>query len=254
MTLMYDSTSAKDIPPNAQVVAGYVNGKDSQWSESDWLLFPKALKVRIAVYIPGLMIPMDGNVFDAEEKYLAGGQRTDCLHQLDIWTSNRLNSGVQPVCYTSASTWEYVKNRPLKYWIADYTGMPHLLPGTVATQFVSEPGGAHYDVSMTNGVWPGFTPPTQEVNMLMSDVVDIIEVIQGSGKYYELTRDGGVRATNNLGVAIDNVPLVNYAVLASDGGVYYFGPSRNGGVWSYPGLPDNVKNNPNRYFTKIWLG
>lgn len=60
MRLMYDSTTASDIPADAEIVAGYVDGRYA-WSDADWARFPNAVKVRISVFGS-----LDADVLDVE--------------------------------------------------------------------------------------------------------------------------------------------------------------------------------------------
>ena len=47
--IMYDAVSWENIPDNAEMVAGYIDGPASQWSAEAWARFPHAVKVRITV-------------------------------------------------------------------------------------------------------------------------------------------------------------------------------------------------------------
>src|SRR5438309_3633948 len=60
--LMYDSTSAHDIPLAAAMVAGYIDHPLYTWSVADWARFPHAVKVRIATRAS----TSDGHVLDCE--------------------------------------------------------------------------------------------------------------------------------------------------------------------------------------------
>ena len=61
--IMYDAVSWENIPDNAEMVAGYIDGPASQWSAEAWARFPHAVKVRITVN------PADneGDVLDVEQ-------------------------------------------------------------------------------------------------------------------------------------------------------------------------------------------
>lgn len=160
MPLMYDSTNPADIPTTAPIVAGYIDGL-YKWSPADWARFPNAKHVTIAVSPD----TNDGMVLDVEN----GDATPD---QAPGWCSLRRFAGVKPTIYCSASSIDAVVKsfeeqsvpQPM-FWVADWTGHPHLYPGSVATQYANPPAsGGNYDSSMTNDVWPdGVTPaPTPQ--------------------------------------------------------------------------------------------
>lgn len=156
MTTLYDSVSASAIPTTAQVVAGYVDGL-YRWSDADWARFANAQKVRIAVF-PSTN---DGFVLDVED-----GDATPS--EAPGWVKMRRAAGVtNATIYCSRSVVPSVLAafdaqgvaRPL-IWDADWTGAPHLNPGSVATQYANPPSsGGDFDLSMTDGTWPATTPP-----------------------------------------------------------------------------------------------
>ena len=46
------------------------------------------------------------------------------------------------------------------WFCADWTGVPHLVPGSVATQYADPPAsGGNYDISITDGTWPNTPVP-----------------------------------------------------------------------------------------------
>lgn len=155
MATCYDSVSASSIPASAQVVAGYVDGL-YRWTNADWNRFPNASKVRIAVF-PSTN---DGFVLDVED-----GDATPA--QAPGWVAMRRAAGVtNATIYCSRSLVSTVLAafdaagvaRPL-IWDADWTGSSHLSPGSVATQYANPPSsGGNYDLSVTNGSWPGSSP------------------------------------------------------------------------------------------------
>lgn len=84
-----------------------------------------------------------------------------------------------------------------------------------------------------------------------SDVVGEIKVSDRA--YYQLQKDGGIRVVGANRKGIDNEPFHEYYIVANDGSAYTFGPNKNGGVFSYPGLPENARQG-NRFFTSIHQG
>jgi hypothetical protein len=145
MRLMYDSTTASAIPANAEIVAGYVDGRYA-WSQADWNRFPNAQKVRIAVF----PWTNDGEVLDCEP-----GDATPA--ECAAWIKMRQASGVQvPTIYCSASDLPAVRAacEGLTYdvWLADPTGVPH--NSHAATQYAWTNTGGHYDLSLCADYWP----------------------------------------------------------------------------------------------------
>lgn len=141
---MYDSTNAANIPTNAGVVAGYVDGKYA-WTQADWDRFPNAVKVRIAVFAT----TNDGDVLDCEN---GDATPTKCPG----WITMRQAAGVPvPTIYCNLSTMPVVQAacQGLTYnlWIADWTGKSHLVQGSVATQYAAD---GTYDLSLLSEGWP----------------------------------------------------------------------------------------------------
>jgi hypothetical protein len=148
---MYDSTTAADIPPEAELVAGYINGRYA-WKASDWTRFPTAKKAYITVTASEYMaIILDVERYDATPEQAPGWVRE----------SGRLTGWV-PTIYGSRYTLALV--RPLMiasgldcdYWMADPTGFAHLPLGCSLCQY-SWPGrgsAGHYDVSLVVDSWP----------------------------------------------------------------------------------------------------
>ena len=164
MRTCYDAIHPANIPTNAQMVAGYVDGRYA-WSAADWARFPHAVKVRIAVF----STTNDGHVLDVEP-----GCSTPA--NAPGWVVRRRKAGVDPTVYCSLSAWPTVraafaaaKVAPPHYWVAAYPGNgATLYPGAVAHQYAN-PGPV--DISVVADIWPGVdtTPtPTPEVDMSLT--------------------------------------------------------------------------------------
>lgn len=149
MRTMYDSVTASNIPRNAQMVAGYVDGS-YKWSRSDWALFPNAVHVPIAVF----STTNDGVVGDCEKGDMTPGGSV-------AWVELRRAAGISPTIYCSQSLWPTVRAAfqsagvaEPPYWIAAYPGFgPDTIPaGAVAHQFRD---AGPYDLSTVADYWPG---------------------------------------------------------------------------------------------------
>jgi hypothetical protein len=157
---MYDSTTPNAIPGDAEMVAGYVDGRYA-WSPLDWGRFPHAFKVRIAVF----HTTDDGDALDVER----GCSETWCCPG---WAKMRRQSGLAvPTFYCRPTrTWADPYNqaavidaltaggvdpRSVAWWLADYTGTPHMPPGAVACQYANDTLlGKSYDLSVVSQTAP----------------------------------------------------------------------------------------------------
>jgi hypothetical protein len=160
---MYDAVNASAIPANAEIVAGYVEGRYA-WSAADWARFPNAVKVTIAIW------NADADVLDIET-----GDATPAMGP--AWVARQRARGAFPTVYCNTSTWPavqsalsaagFVNGTHYDWWAARYTGQPHLEPGSAATQY-ADPGP--YDLSLCQDYWPRTGVPdltNDEHNALM---------------------------------------------------------------------------------------
>lgn len=168
MTTMWDSVTGSACPLNAQIVAGYIDGSygpgdkfGTGWSAAAWAEYPNAQHVTITTRgTPG------ARVADCED-----GAMT--VPQTVTWARNEIAAGRRPTIYADAWDWANVIDQALATvglrrvanldgWVA-HKGAPAVVPnGFVAIQYAqSVPGGRGYnvDISVTNGVWPGMSPP-----------------------------------------------------------------------------------------------
>jgi hypothetical protein len=147
----YDSTAANDIPLDAGMVGGYVDGK-WKWSLADWQRFPNAVHVPIACF-PGTN---DGVVGDVETGDMLPWELPD-------WVLMRRKAGVDPTGYVNLSNWNptrtefHLRGIPEPHWwLADYDDIRQLPVGAVAKQYANSAlSGGHYDLSMVADFWPG---------------------------------------------------------------------------------------------------
>lgn len=147
MRTMYDAVNPHNIPGDAKMVAGYVDGL---YANTDTMqrLFPDAVVVRIAVSSH----TNDGHVLDVEQ---GDATPAESVH----WVTLRRNAGADPSVYCSASVWPAVRKAfqdahiiEPHYWIADWDGKAALPQGAVAKQYMN---GHGYDTSVVADVWPG---------------------------------------------------------------------------------------------------
>lgn len=172
MRTMYDSTSPWDIPRNAQLVAGYVDGRYT-WPQAWWDMFPNSVHVRISAV--GRVTAPVGDVEDG------------CIWPVENavdWVLRARADGYDPTIYINqANDW-----RPCKaafaargvpephWWVAKYDGVALVPPGAVAKQYAhpADPPGSwpsgphevdkHYDVSAVDDYWPGIDKGDDDMN------------------------------------------------------------------------------------------
>ena len=147
---MYDSTTAADIPPTAQLVAGYVDG-DFVWSDADRARFPKF----ITISVTGGQL---ADFWDCETGDLNAGLAAAVV-QAYPGTGVYCNLSTAPQV-VSAMHWAGMDGQYV-LWIADWTGEPHMpsvsetvngvliTPVVVACQYANPASsGGHYDLSV----------------------------------------------------------------------------------------------------------
>jgi hypothetical protein len=163
MRTMYDAVTPRNIPANAQMVAGYVNGTYA-WSAADWARFPNAVKVQISVRAAWTV----GHVLDVEP-----GDSTPA--EAVGWVQARRAHGADPSVYCNYSTWASVraafqaaKVAEPHYWIARYNGVQEVYPGSVAKQHSGDvPPGI--DISSVADYWPGVDPGNGAIAMTLTN-------------------------------------------------------------------------------------
>lgn len=152
-TILYDSTDASIIPPNP-LLAGYINGRYPSYYQMV-LNNPTSTVLSITVKAHNT----DGAYVVADILDIESGDATPS--EAPGWTQ-AMRALSRPIIWNYCSrlgTWPDTKAAYLSngiptpdFWIADYTGQPHLVPGSVATQWTDHLG--QYDISLTNGSWP----------------------------------------------------------------------------------------------------
>lgn len=170
--LMYDGVTPSRIPPDATMVAGYVDGRYANLPALK-ARFPHATVVEIAVFAH----TNAGTVLDVEP-----GDSTPA--QAPGWVVSRRHAGVDPTVYCSAATWPAVqaafRNAGVTephYWIADYDNDPTIPTGARAKQYKNTAG---YDVSSVAAYWPGVDPqpnPEDEMTLTQADLAAIGKVV-----------------------------------------------------------------------------
>ena len=145
--LIYDSVSPSSIPSGHQV-ATYVNGAYAASAS--------------AVAGRGNVLWIDTNGSDTHANALDVEPGDATPAGAAAWVQAKLDASHNSIAivYTMISDWQAVKDSvaglphwmqsQVRYWIADPTGVPHVLPGANATQWY---WGNSYDITTAN---PGF--------------------------------------------------------------------------------------------------
>lgn len=130
--LMYDSVTYWRIPTTAPVVCGWNSGP-YKWSPTAWSLFPTPFKLTATPFST-----TTADVYDCEK----GTFPITAIPGI-------LNRFGRKIIYISKSNWTTAKsltqNLPCYWWVADWTNTPHLIPTSIATQWMDNQ--TLYDIS-----------------------------------------------------------------------------------------------------------
>lgn len=159
MTTLYDSTVAADIPASAPAVAGYMDGAYDNYAE---LVKIHPGKPVVGITVLGGFLP-GTRVADVETGDLTPASGAS-------WARAMLQVRRRPTLYYAKSSGpavaaalaaEGISTASVDFWVADWTGSPHMVPGSVATQWADPAtSGGHYDLSEAADAWlaPSLVP------------------------------------------------------------------------------------------------
>ena len=148
---MYDSTDPAGIPHGATVAALYHNGRFAA-TPAEARQFPVHLWIDVLGTAPDACSILDIETGDATPETVLA------------WVPARLAALPGSHCrlYCNLSTWPAVKRAvaqltsaeraAVMYWVANPTGVAHLVPGSAATQYLWTPG---FDESVFAPGWLG---------------------------------------------------------------------------------------------------
>lgn len=164
MRRMYDSAWPPKTPPAWEVAAGYLGGDTPHvWTAAEWAAQPARWRLPIWTRSnPGSAAEgaVEGAAAVLRVRQL--GMPAGCAIALDYETAVDdqylstfdaavLAAGYRTLLYGSLSTVEGNRQPSGGYWIAHYTGTPHLEPGSVATQYADYTRlGTDYDASLVD--------------------------------------------------------------------------------------------------------
>jgi hypothetical protein len=195
MGTMYDAVDVAAIPKDAEIVAGYIDGNWPTYNEVV-TTFPDAQHVSITVKgAPGARVA-DCESGDLKPQTAAG------------WAKSEIAAGRRPCIYysraaapavTAALQAAGVPLGEVDYWVADWTGTAHVVPGSVATQWADPPkSGGNFDISETVDPWPGTPapPPVVIVPSTEPEEASVLQIIEsandGNRHVFALDEETGV--------------------------------------------------------------
>lgn len=145
---MYDSANPLAIPlNNVDTVAGYINANYT-WSNAEFGRWPNAVKVLIAVELDQWGLWKHANVFDIENGALTPQQ---ARYAIEYRQSSRMPGNAVYCSLSNRAMVEKVMHGMHYYeWIADWTGIPHIVPGAAGTQYESN---NQWDKSLITEEW-----------------------------------------------------------------------------------------------------
>jgi len=175
---MYDAAYPPAHPPAWEAVAAYIGGNTPHvWTDAEWEAQPA--RYRLPIYVRSN--PED-HVAATDARQAIAWLRTHnvprgCLLLLDLETAvdpqyvrafdaDVLAAGWKTCAYGSLSTIFHNPRPSGGYFVAHYTGTPHIEPGSVATQYADDRMlGTDYDASLvadTAPLWDTHATPTPQ--------------------------------------------------------------------------------------------
>lgn len=235
---IYDSVNegrTTGIPRSAQIIAFYADGRYANEAAAR-ATFPGREFISITVFgLPGC------RVCDCETGDLTPAEEAKWCH--DEIVAGRRPTGYHNLSTHPAAVAEMAKyglefGRDADWWAADYVNFPYLVPGSVATQWGGNLAG-NYDISDTNGIWPGTiaAPIPTGGSMIVINGIDFDLTPTGNG-IWELQNDGAIfthgdaqylgglntTAGHAAAVGIASHPTAEgYWIASADGGVFTYG-------------------------------
>jgi len=147
--IMYDAVTPGNIPANATMVAGYVDGIYANLTQLA-ARFPGATIVTIAVHWT-----TRAQVLDVESGDATPAQAVQWLTQ-----TMRDVANARLTLYCNTGAWPSVRAAiqaagiaEPNYWVARYDGDPTIPAGAIAKQYIGDYHG--YDQSVVADYWPG---------------------------------------------------------------------------------------------------
>jgi hypothetical protein len=147
----YDSANAASVPEGGDIYLGYIDGS--------YQSYPGLVK-----RFPGkLVVPISVNPASNVGLVFDGPPDNATWPQVVGWVDRRRAHGADPTVYCSLSQWTVgqgaFRAAGVAYphwWIAQWNGVPQLIPSTIGKQYLSVSN--RYDTSVFADYWPGVDP------------------------------------------------------------------------------------------------
>jgi len=222
MRRMYDSVNAAAIPTDAEMVAGYVDGRFA-WPAADWARFPKAVKVRISAIGATHL----AEVFDVEEGCIWPPKSVIGL------VERARASGIDPTVYVNQhNDWGPTRDafnsagvaHP-HWWVASYDGVAEIPAGAVAKQY-AHPGpvpgksagpwetGKHYDLSAVADHWPGVDDSNGDDMSFNDPITNHEGVTFSAGQWLTWGNEYAAQSAENSVRVLDKLDAMAAAIAA----------------------------------------
>lgn len=152
---MYDADNPRDIPRDAKMVAGYIDGSRTTWKAEWWEWFPQAVLVTISA----VGARWDAHLYDVEPECIWPPENV-----LQLVVTARANGRWPAVYCNQLNHWAYIRRmfqmRGMEeppYIVANYDGIAVIPEPAVGKQYKHPPQiGKHYDLSVVKASWkPG---------------------------------------------------------------------------------------------------
>lgn len=224
---MYDADEPYDIPRDAEMVAGYVDGIYA-WSATEWGWFPRSTKVTISA----VGAKWDVHLYDLEPGCIWPPENV-----LPLIVTARANGRWPAVYCNQLNHWAYIRQmfrmRGMEeppYIVANYDGVAVIPDGAVGKQYKHPPQiGKHYDLSVVKASWkPGrkdsedmlkdetittWPEDFAEIGKVRPSVsFDAATTLKYAGLYAGAAYEGVNEAKSQLSDTIDRVDAVVNAV------------------------------------------
>ncbi len=222
---MHDADNPYDIPRDAEMVAGYIDGSRTTWKAEWWGWFTRAILVTISA----VGARWDADLFDVEPNCIWPPENV-----LPLVVTARTNGRWPAVYCNQLNHWPYVRQmfrmRGIEeppYIVANYDGVAVIPDGAVGKQYKHPPQiGKHYDLSVVNASWtPGRKANqmqwTDPITRIPGDVIAASERIAWTNYYAgEAARDAAAALAQSqenrdrIGAVEESVNVLTRSVAA----------------------------------------
>ena len=232
---MYDSTNVDDIPHSAEMVAGYIDGRCPTWFEVRARFHHLSPHYTPTIATSPYSTAKGWSVADVLDvepgNFSINGSPGWGLGLIPEWVQHqrKVKPHQAPVVYVSLSFVDLVKAEldhagvaHPQWWIADWTGVPHLVSGSVATQYADPTtSGGHFDLSVVSPDFPTLVVPTIHLKHPSPTVHDVAKTIEKIAGTAPTTAKAVQQKGQNVQVNLSSLEtlirkLGSYAVVVND--------------------------------------